>query len=224
MYELDFKILLNALPFILQGLYITILISLLSSLLAFLVGSILAYLRTTANEFFKKISTVFVECVRNTPLLIQIFLFYKGLPSFGIELSGLTCGVLALGIYTGVYISEVLRSGINSAPKEQFLSARSLGLSRIKAFIYVIYPQALRTTLPPLASQFINLIKNSSLVSFIAVTDIFFVIYKGSTDEFRVYEYFLLGIVVYMTLTGLVSVLFNLLDKKFKIAGKAQNI
>jgi len=224
MYELNFEILLKSHKFILYGLFITVFISVISSFLAFLIGSFLSYARTYGSKMLKIPSSFLVEFIRNTPLLIQIFIFYKGLPSLGVSFSGLTCGILSLSLYTGVYISEVIRSGINSVAKEQFLAARSLGLSRIQAYSKIIYPQAVRNVIPTLSGQFINLVKNSSLVSFIAVTDIFYVIYKGSTDEFRVYEYFLLGIVIYMGLTGLISLVFNGLNEKYKIKGKVQQI
>jgi len=220
MYELDFNILYNALPSIINGLRVTLLISLFSSFFAFIIGVLLAFLRNTEFSAARFAATAYVELVRNIPLLILLYLFYKGLSNIGINLPSIICGILALSLYTGAFISEVLRSGINSIAREQFEAARGLGLSRRQTFSLVIFPQAIRIILPPLGSQFINLIKNSSLVSFIAVTDLFYVIYKGAVDDFRIFEFFIAGAIIYMGLTGIVAVISNLLEYYLKIPGR----
>jgi His/Glu/Gln/Arg/opine family amino acid ABC transporter permease subunit len=224
MYEIDFSVLIKSMPFILKGLSITVFISVISSFFAFATGVIVVFLRTFGKPLVKFLASSWVELIRNIPLLVQLFFLYKALPSLGINFSGIACGIIALSFYTGVYISEVLRSGINSIPHEQFEAAFSLSLSKIQTFRIIILPQALSVTIPPLRSQFINLLKNSSLVSFIAVTDIFYVIYKGAADDFRVYEYFLLGIVVYMTLTGIILLFSKIIEKRFKIAEKVSTL
>lgn len=217
MYNLDFSVLINDYKTILDGIYMTILVSIVSSVLAFCLGTCFVYFRISPSKLVKNITNFFVSCIRNTPLLIVIYLFYKGLPSIGIVFSSLTCGILALGIYTAAYISDALLSGINAVPSEHAQAAKALGLSRFQSFIYVIFPQALRHSVFILGSQFMNLIKNSSLVSFIAVTDIFYVVYKGIADSYRMYEYFILAIVVYCTLTGFVLLVTNILAKIYKI-------
>jgi len=224
MYELNFSILYNALPAIINGLRITILISLFSSFFAFVIGVILAFLRNTDIPAVRITATVYVELVRNIPLLILLYLFYKGLSNIDINLPSIICGILALSLYTGAFISEVFRSGINSIASEQFEAARGLGLSRRQTFALVIFPQAIRIILPPLGSQFINLIKNSSLVSFIAVTDLFYVIYKGAVDDFRIFEFFIAGTSIYMGLTGIIAIITNLLEYCLKMPGRTIKI
>lgn len=217
MYNIDFSILLQDSKVILNGLYMTIFISIVSSVCAFLLGTFFVYFRTSPKKFIKKIMDFFVLFIRNTPLLILIYFFYKGLPSINIVFSALTCGILALSLYTAAYISDALLSGINAVPKEHNQATNALGLTRLQSFIHVIYPQALRHSIYVLGSQFMNLIKNSSLVSFITVTDIFYVVYKGISDSYRIYEYFVLAIAVYCTLTGFVLLLTNILQKIYKI-------
>lgn len=217
MNNLDFSVILNDYNAILNGIYMTILVSFVSSILAFLLGSVFVYFRTSPKKYVQKITTFFVLCIRNTPLLILIYLFYKGLPSLKIVLPALSCGILALSIYTAAYISDALLSGINSVPKEHSQATKALGLTRFQSFIYVVYPQAIRHSIYILGSQFMNLIKNSSLVSFIAVTDIFYVVYNGISESFRIYEYFIFAIVVYCVLTGFVLLLTNILQKIYKI-------
>lgn len=217
MYNLDFSILLTEYKTILNGIYITILISIISSILAFILGTIFVYFRTSRKKLVKKITDFIISCIRNTPLLIIIYLFYKGLPSLKIVLPAFTCGVLALSIYSAAYISDALLSGVYAVPEEHTEAAKALGLTRLQTFINVVLPQALRHSIYVLGSQFMNLIKNSSLVSFITVTDIFYVVYKGISDSYRIYEYFVLAIVVYCSLTGFVLLLTNLLQKIYKI-------
>lgn len=195
----------------------TIFVSIISSILAFCVGTFFVYFRISPVKCIQKITNFFVACIRNTPLLIIIYLFYKGLPSIGIVFSALTCGILALGIYTAAYISDALLSGINAIPQEHFQASKALGLTRLQSFLYIIYPQALRHSIFILGSQFMNLIKNSSLVSFISVMDIFYVVYKGIADSYRIYEYFILAIIVYCSLTGFVLLITNILQKIYKL-------
>jgi putative glutamine transport system permease protein len=224
MYNLDFSILYNSLPDIINGLKITLIISVVSSFFAFVIGILLAFMRNTEIPVIRFFATTYVELLRNIPLLIILYLFYKGLSNIGFNLSSIMCGILALSLYTGAFISEVLRSGINSIAHEQYEAAFGLGLTRLQAFKMVIFPQAIRIILPPLGSQFINLIKNSSLVSFIAVTDLFYVVYKGAVDDFRIFEFFIIGAVIYMFLTGTVAILTNLIECYLKIPGRTAKI
>lgn len=217
MYQLDFSILQTEYKTTLDGICTTIIISVISSILAFIFGTLFVYFRTSPEKHIKNMTNFIISCIRNTPLLIIIYLFYKGLPSLNIVLSAFACGILALSIYSAAYISDALLSGINSVPEEHAEAAKALGLTRFQAFINVIYPQALRHSIYILGSQFMNLIKNSSLVSFIAVMDLFYVVYKGISDSYRIYEYFILAIVVYCTLTGFVLLVTNILQKIYKI-------
>ncbi len=213
MYEIDFNVIVNALPQLIKGIKTTLFISLISSVVAFLIGFVIAFLRTMGTASLRAASTIYVEVIRNTPLLIQLYFVYKALPGFGPHLNPVTCGIIALSAYTGAYISEVFRSGINSVNSEQYQAARGLGLNKLETFNLVIFPQAIRVVIPPLASQFINLVKNSSLVSVIAVTDLFYIIYKGAVDDFRFFEFFVVGAFLYMALTGFIAATANTIEK-----------
>lgn len=218
MYNFDLlSILKTEYGTILNGIYTTIIISIISSIFAFILGTFFVYFRTSRKKFVKQITNFLVSCIRNTPLLIIIYLFYFGLPSLKIVLPAFTCGVFALSIYSAAYISDALLAGINAVPDEHTQAAKALGLTRFQTFINVIFPQALRHSIYILGSQFMNLIKNSSLVGFITVTDIFYVVYKGISDNFRIYEYFVLALVVYCSLTGFVLLLTNVLQKIYKL-------
>jgi His/Glu/Gln/Arg/opine family amino acid ABC transporter permease subunit len=192
----------------------------MSSILAFILGVFVTYLRDLPNNFYKIITNIYVEVARNVPLLIQLYLIYKVYPNFGLTFSPINCGIIALSLYTGAYISEVLRSGMNSIVMQQKQAAYALGLNYFQTFFMITFPQAIRIVIPALGSQFINLIKNSSLVSFIAVVDVFYVIYKGAADDFRIYEFFLVGALIYMILSGFVALITNILEKKLKVYGR----
>lgn len=224
MYEIDINVIINALPFIIDGFKITIFICVISSIISFVIGITTAFFRNHPYSLLKPMAVVYVEIIRNTPLLVQLYIWYKGLPNIGINLSPMFCGILALSIYTGAFISEVLRSGINSIAHEQHEAARGLGLSQVQIFTLIVFPQAIRIIIPPLGSQFINLVKNSSLVSFIAVSDLFYVIYKEAVNDFRFLEFFLVGAVVYMILTGIIAILTNYFEHKFSIPGRMARI
>lgn len=217
MYELDFSILLSSMDNILNGIGITFIICAVSSVLAFLIGSILFFFRWYRLKILQKIVSALVAFIRNTPLLVQIYIFYKGLPQVGLVLPPIWCAIFALSLYTGVYISEAIRSGHNAIKPQQKNAALALGLNDWQTFVYVVYPQSLRYAILPLGSQFINLIKNSTLASFIAITDIFYVVSKGVSDYFRVIEFFLLGVALYATATITVAILTNFIYIKFRL-------
>ncbi len=220
MYEINFSVIANALPQLIEGIKITLFISVISSVIAFLIGLVIVFMRTMGGKLLRALGTAYVEFVRNTPLLIQIYFIYKALPVLSVYLNPIACGIIALSTYTGAYISEVLRSGVNSVTSEQYQAARGLGLSKIDAFRLVIFPQAIRVVIPPLCSQFINLVKNSSLVSFISVTDLFYVIYKGAVDDFRFFEFFITGALIYMVLTGFIAIVSHMLERFSGIPGR----
>lgn len=224
MYNLDFTSLLDSKELIKQGILMTLYISLLSSIFAFTIGVLVTFLRDLPNKNIQRLTVIYTEAVRNVPLLIQLYIVYKALPHFGVSFSPVDCGIIALSAYTGAYMAEVLRSGMNAVAQEQKQASYALGFTYAQTFFMVTFPQAIRIVIPTLGSQFINLIKNSSLVSFIAVVDIFYVVYKGAADDFRIYEFFTFGVLIYMVLTGVVGVLTNYLENNCKVYGREAKV
>jgi len=154
------------------GLLITIEVSLLAFVFSFAIGVIVATMRVTPQRSISNLGTAYVEFVRNVPLLVEIFFFYFGLPSIGIRLDGFWSGVCGLSIYTGAFFAEAIRSGILSVPRGQLEAAQASGLSYVQAMRFVVLPQAIRVTIPPIGNTVLNMIKNSSLVSTVSVADI----------------------------------------------------
>ena len=153
------------------GLWTTLWLSLVSGVVGLLLGLVTGLCRLSSNPTLRHLSTVYVELVRGTPLLVQIFIFYFFIGTV-LDLSREFAGVATLALFTGAYVAEIVRAGVQSVAKGQSEAARSLGLNAGQSMRHVILPQAFKRVLPPLAGQFISLVKDSSLVSVIAITEL----------------------------------------------------
>lgn len=157
-----------------DGLLTTISVGILALALSLILGIIFGVMNTSKNKILRSINRIYVELIQNTPLVIQIFFLYNGLPYVGVVLPVFTIGVLGIGIYHGAYIAEVVTSGINSISKGQFEAGISQGFTYTQTMRYIILPQALKIILPPLANQSVNLIKNTSILAMIAGGDLMY--------------------------------------------------
>jgi amine acid ABC transporter, permease protein, 3-TM region, His/Glu/Gln/Arg/opine family len=166
-----------------EGFKNTIISSLLALLLALILGVIFGVLGTSQWTLAKVLNRIYVEFIQNTPLVIQVFFLYHGLPHMGIMLPVLVVGVLGVGVYHGAYIAEVVRAGIDSIHKGQMEAALSQGFSFWGAMRHVILPQAARLVLPPLTNQAVNLIKNTSVLAMIAGGDLMYHADSWSSDN-----------------------------------------
>lgn len=184
---LDFTILSENLGMFLEGFKNTLFVSFLALVGSFILGTILAVFRIAPIKPLNWIGTVYVEFIRNIPILIILFFIFTGLPVLGIRLSGFVAGTLALLIYTAAFIAEAIRAGIMSVPKGQMEAARSSGLSYTQAMWHVILPQAIKIVIPPLGNQFINLVKNSSILTIVAAGEL---MYQGDLISSRTYVTF----------------------------------
>jgi len=178
---------------------------------------LIASLRAAPSAPLRALGAAYVEFIRNIPLLVQIFFLYFGLPSIGIKLPAFACGVIGLGVYTGAFIAEAIRSGIISIPKGQFEAASASGMSYAMAMRLVILPQAFRAVIPPLGNQTLNLIKNSSLVSTIAVTDIVHAADSIGAQTFAYSTAYLGASILYLVLTLPSAFGINALERRFAI-------
>lgn len=195
-------------PYLLQGAGLTILISAVAMLLALILGMITALLSQLPWHLLRALTRAYVEIFRNTPLLIQIFIVYFGLPQFGLKLSAFLSGLSALTLYTAAYNTEIFRAGLEAVPKGQHEAARSTGLSPLQEATYVIIPQALRISFPALGNNLVSLVKNSSLVSTIGMVELMFVANDISFNNFRSFEIYGTAAVLYVILVlGLTWVL-----------------
>lgn len=200
---------------LLLGLGITLKISAISLVLAFVIGLITAILRLSDLAMGKFIARGYLETVRNTPLLIQIFFIYFVLgPVLGLD--RFPAAILALSLFEGAYASEILRSGILAVDRGQIEAAASLGLSRFYIFRLIVLPQAVRTTLPPLTSQAISLIKDSALVSTIAIYDLTMQAQALISETFLTFEIWFTVAILYLVITVTLSFFVAYLEKRLK--------
>lgn len=195
------------------GLLTTLYISFFAIIFAIVLGVMTGLARISGNPFLKKLAVLYIEIIRGTPLLVQIFIFYFFIGTI-LNLDRVTAGIAALSVFTGAYIAEIVRAGIQSVSRGQMEAARSLGMSYTQAMVLVILPQAFKRTLPPMAGQFISLIKDSSLVSVISITDLTKAGREVVASTFSPFEVWFTVAALYLVLTSALSFLVQLLEKK----------
>jgi polar amino acid transport system permease protein len=219
MSDFRFDILANAFPLLLEGLKVTIAISAASFLLALVIGIVVGVLRTRSLRFYRLFAP-YVEAFRGTPLLIQLFFIYYGLPSIGITLDNASAGVIGLGLNGGAYISEIIRGSLSSVEKGQQDAAFSLGFSWLQTMVYVIIPEVLPVAIPPLVNAFSALLKESSLVSVLAITELARVSQLVYTRTFRAFEVYLTVGTLYFIMTYAASRFSKYLERRYRIEGR----
>lgn len=196
-----------------EGLWVTVKISIISLVFAIILGLVFGLMRVSKNQVARDLSLTYVEVIRGTPLLVQIFIVYFFIGTV-LSLDRFTAGVVALSIFTGAYVVEIIRSGIQSVSAGQMEAARSLGMTYPQAMRYIVLPQAFKSTLPPLAGQFINLIKDSSLVSVISITDLTKAGREVVSGSFAPFEVWFTVAALYLVVTGALSWGIQLLEKR----------
>ncbi len=206
-----------------SGFYTTVELSAISILLAFLLGLVIAMMRMSHFAPVRWFAHGYLEFFRNTPLLVQMFFWYFGsykvLPQAVNDWLAATnfefaAAVLALTIYTSAFIAEDIRSGIRSVPKEQMEAAKSFGFSYFRSMQYIILPQAVRITIPPLVNQFLNLVKNSSLAMTIGVAELTYQARQVESYTFKGYEAFTAATLVYLAMSLAITAAVHLYNKK----------
>ena len=199
-----------------KGWLLTIVISLLALLSSCLIGLAIALARRSRILPLRSAALLYVEGIRGTPLLAQIlFLFYVVANGIGLQ-DRLIAGVLILSLFSGAYLAEMIRAGIESVPATQLESARAIGFTTLQTYRYVIAPQALRQILPPLTGQFASLIKDSSLLSIIGIGEFTLAAQQVNSATYRTLESYLPLAIGYLALTLPISLLSKLLEKRLR--------
>lgn len=199
------------------GLWTTLWLSAVSSFFGLILGLITGLARISKNFTARWLALLYVECIRGTPLLVQIFIAYFFLGTV-FNLSRNVCGVGALALFCGAYVAEIVRAGIQSISKGQTEAARSLGMTAVQTMWDIILPQAFKRILPPLSGQFISLIKDSSLVSVIAITDLTKSGREIITSTFATFEVWLLVAAMYLLVTSLLSQLVFYMERRLAVS------
>lgn len=203
------------LKFLLDGLYVTLIVAFAAIALSFVLGCLLGVVRYTKLPVLSPISFVFVELIRNLPLLLLIFFMRFALPEVGIKMGPMAAAIVALTIFEGAMIAEIVRGGLNSVDKGQIEAARSSGLTSAQTLWHIVLPQGLRRMVPPLVSQFISLLKDTSLAVVISLAELMhnanIIIGHGFDYTFPI---LLLVGVIYFTVNYLLSLLSRRLEAR----------
>ncbi len=215
---IDLEFLRSILPQLLAGAWVTIQLTVYSILAGVVLGLFLALARIAKSRLISAPAIAYIEFMRGTPLLAQIFMIYFGLGSLGVNVPDFMSGFLALSLNSSAYNAEIFRAGIQSISKGQMEAARSLGLNYAQAMAYVIIPQAFRFCLPPLGNEFIALLKDSSLVAIIGISDLMRVGREINGRTLRSIEVFGYVSLVYLLMTLPLSQLVVAAERKLKRA------
>lgn len=200
----------------LEGFIVTLEVGVLGLVLALILGTISGIMSTSKVKVLRGISRAYVEIIQNTPLVIQVFFLFNGLPYIKVVIPVFLIGILAVGVYHGAYISEVVRAGITSVPKGQFEAAYSQGFSNFDTMRYIILPQTVKIIMPPLTNQLVNLIKNTSVLAMIAGGDLMHNADSWSSQNMYYGPAYVVTGILYFILCYPLSVLARKLELKEK--------
>jgi len=216
----NLSFLYEILPTLLDGLQITIISSVASFFLGLLVGSIVAVLRVEKVKLLSPFLTAYVEIVRGTPLLVQLLFLFYGIPIvFGLQMPPLELGIFSIGLCTGAYQSEIIRTGIQSISKGQIEASQALGMTKWRTMQFIILPQALRIVVPALINEYITVTKDTSVLMVVSIPEL---TRRGSWIVYRTFKPFqVFGLVgaMYFALAYASSRLSKYIEKKYQIKG-----
>jgi polar amino acid transport system permease protein len=207
-YSFQFRDVFAAWEFLLDGLLLTLELSLVTMVVGLVIGVTGAAARVYGPSWIRRPVAVYVEAIRNTPLIVQLFLIFFGLPSAGIKFDADTAAFIALSINLGAYSIEIIRAGLEAIPRSQIEAGQSLGLSGLQIFRYVIVFPALKTMYPALASQFVLLMLATSVVSQISAQDLFHIASIIQSRTFRDFEVYVVVAAAYLALAMIFRLLF----------------
>jgi His/Glu/Gln/Arg/opine family amino acid ABC transporter permease subunit len=213
---LDFSIIIDYLPLFIRGIQTTLLLSTLTLIFGLALGIPLAFIRLGKNKLLTLIVKIYVDIIRGTPLLLQLYIFAYAIPlTFsGISLTPFQAGIIALGLNSSAYVSEIIRSGIQSVDTGQYEAGVSIGLSELKVFTKIILPQAFKNVLPSLGNELITIVKESSIVSIVGIVDIMRVADQIKAATFRVFEALIVAGILYYVITKSLSIMVSKLEKR----------
>jgi cystine transport system permease protein len=192
---------LTYLPFLLEAAMVTVALAVASMAIGLIIGIFTALARISKNRMVNNIATAYVSVIRGTPALVQIYIVYYGLPQIGIELDPITSGIVALSVNAGAYLSESFRAAIQSVDKGQLEAAYMLGMTYGQAMRRIIIPQSIRTAIPPIGNTYIGLLKETSLVSVITVTELLQMTTLLIAKTFEPLTFYLIAAVIYWALS-----------------------
>jgi polar amino acid transport system permease protein len=199
-YQFDFGWLIESLPVLLKGIRVTVQLILIGAVFGVALGIACAWVRALGPKWLKPVVATYVELIRNTPFLIQLFFIFFGLPSLGIRMSELTAANLAMIVNLGAYSCEIIRAGIQAMPRGQFEAGASLAMTPFQTFWHVVLVPALQRIWPALSSQIVIVMLGSAVVSQIAAEDLTFAANFIQSRNFRAFETYIVSTLIYLAL------------------------
>ena len=210
----DFRLIVDSVPFLLKGALYTVQVSLLAIVFGLVLGWALGLVAVAGPRWLRALAWAYVQFIRGTPLLVQIFLIYFGLPALGLNIPAFWSGVIALGLNSGGFQAEIVRAGIESIDRGQTEAARSIGMSALQTLLLILVPQTIRRVIPPLTNELITLTKSSSLLSAIAVLELTHAGQAIIARTFAPFEIYAAVAVMYLMLITVLSRGSALLERR----------
>jgi len=221
-YTFQFGSVWAALPRLAEGAKLTILLSVATIGIGLLIGIVCALARTSHRAWLRRPAAVYVETIRNTPFLVQLFMIYFGLPSLGVRLDPVEAALIGMSINCGAYATEIVRAGIEAIPRGQLEAARAMGFPVPSIVRHVVMFPALRAVFPALASQFILVMLGSAVVSTVSVEELTGVAHLVETENFRPFEVYLVVTAIYLAIAFSLKLVFAAVDRYyFQLRGHA---
>ncbi len=207
---------------LIDGLIATVEIAVFGLIIGIIIGTLIAVIKLLPinNKFIKVLNAIcntYVALFRGTPITVQLLIFYFALPMlFGVSFPQIPCAIVTFGLNSGAYVSEIMRAGIMSVDKGQMEAARSVGLNFRQGMLSVVLPQAVKNIIPTLGNEFISLIKETSVVTFIAIMDVtkVFQDYAGSSSDF--FTFYITLALIYLSIVLLITLLIKLIEKRLR--------
>jgi glutamine transport system permease protein len=217
-FVFKYSVIWESVPVLLQGVKLTIWITIFGLIIGFILGAIAGLAKTSRKKLPQRIAGIYIESIRGTPLMVQVMFLYFGLPlMMGMRVPPLAAGIVAIGLNSGAYIAEIVRGAIQSIDKGQTEAGRSIGLTRFQSMLFVIWPQSFKRMIPPLGNQFIISLKDTSLLVVIGVGELTRQGQEIIAYNFRAFEVWLTVAIMYLILTMSIAKLLNYFEKRMRI-------
>ena len=214
---MDFSFMQDYYGFFIDGTLITLQLSFFGVAFGVIIGVIIALMKLSKNILTKSFATAYIEVLRGTPLLVQLYIIYYGLPRLtGIDFEDITLGIVAISINSAAYVAEIIRAGILSIDKGQLEAARSLGMTQRMAMTSIVIPQAFKNILPALGNEFIVLIKESAIVSVVGIHDLMYNADTVRGNTYKPFEPLIVAALIYFTITFILSKLLALWERRMR--------
>lgn len=213
-----FEIISNYSDVLLEGFGNTLFASLIALVFSMIIGTLIGIFQVSQNAFLRNFGNFYVNVFLNIPLLVIVLFFYIVFPVYVMGIDGFTAGIIGLTIYTSAFIAETVRAGIQSVPKGQMEAGLSTGFTYAEAMWYIVLPQALKIVIPPLGNQFINLVKNSSILAMVAGLDLMYYGDLIASETFNTFDTYIVVALFYLIITLPLTYLMQYIERRLAVS------